>query len=520
MRNLLFLFFIISAISLTSCRNDFEFKPRSGGLEFSRDTIYFDTVFSNIGSSTYTLKVYNRSDEDISIPSIRLGKGLDSKYRMTVDGMVGNNRIFENVEMLARDSMYIFIETTVDIAEANPTDFLYTDQILFGQGTSEQKVELVTLIQDAYFLYPQRFDDGTTETLPIGDEEIYGFILDENDPVNGNEYIWNNTKPYVIYGYAAVPANKTLVVEAGAQIHFHAESGLIIGNEGSIKVNGLPSDNPDNPLENHVVFQGDRLEPLYEDVPGQWGTIWLTQGSKNNEFTNCVIKNGVVGLLIEGNTGLSNPEADVKLRNVQLYDHANYGILARTAYIKGENVVINSTGQIALACSYGGKYNFNHSTFNNNWASSRQVSVYLNNYIEGASPETQPMEEAAFTNCIVYGSNQIQMLIDKKDHPVFNYRFDHCLIKFNNINNVYTNNPLYQFASDPEHYVNCIIATNSSVANPRFLNVVRNKLIIGEDSAAKGLANPAFSTFPDILGKPRLTPTDIGAYNFAVFEED
>jgi len=519
MRNLLFLFFIISAISLTSCRNDFEFKPSSGGLEFSRDTVYFDTVFSNIGSSTYTLKVYNRSNEDISIPSIRLGKGLDSKYRMTVDGVVGNNRIFENVEMLAKDSMYIFIETTVDIAEANPTDFLYTDQILFGQGTSEQKVELVTLIQDAYFLYPQRFDDGTTETLPIGDEEIYGFVLDENDPVNGNEYIWNNTKPYVIYGYAAVPANKTLVVEPGAQIHFHAESGLIIGNNGSIKVNGFPSTNPENPLENHVVFQGDRLEPLYEDVPGQWGTIWLTQGSKNNEFTNCVIKNGVIGLLVEGNTGLSNPEADVNLRNVQIYDHSNYGILARTAYIKGENVVINSAGEIALACSYGGKYNFNHSTFNNNWASSRQLSVYLNNYIEGADPEVQPMEEATFTNCIIYGSNQIQMLIDKVDHPIFNYKFDHCLIKFNNINNVYTNNELYQF-TDNENYVNCIIATNNSVANPQFLNVVKNKMIIGENSAARGQANIAFSTIPDILGKPRLTPTDIGAYNFTVFEED
>lgn len=520
MRNLLFLFFIISAISLTSCRNDFEFKPSSGGLEFSRDTVYFDTVFSNIGSSTYTLKVYNRSDEDISIPSIRLGKGLDSKYRMTVDGMVGNNRIFENVEMLAKDSMYIFIETTVDIAEANPTDFLYTDQILFGQGTSEQKVELVTLIQDAYFLYPQRFDDGTTETLPIGDEEIYGFILDENDPINGNEYIWNNTKPYVIYGYAAVPANKTLVVEPGAQIHFHAESGLIIGNEGSIKVNGLPSTDPENPLENHVVFQGDRLEPLYEDVPGQWGTIWLTQGSKNNEFTNCVIKNGVVGLLVEGNTGLNNPEADVKLKNVQIYDHSNYGILARTAYIEGENVVINSAGQIALACSYGGKYNFNHSTFNNNWASSRQVSVYLNNYIEGANPEVQPMEEATFTNCIIYGSNQIQMLIDKVDHPIFKYKFDHCLIKFNNVNNVYTNNELYLFTTDTEHYVNCIIATNNSVANPKFLNVIKNKLIIGDDSAARGQANTTFSTIPDILEQPRLSPTDIGAYNFTVFEED
>lgn len=519
MRNLLFIFFIIFAISLTSCRNDFEFKPSSGGLEFSRDTVYFDTVFSNIGSSTYTLKVYNRSNEDISIPSIRLGKGLDSKYRMTVDGMVGNNRIFENVEMLAKDSMYIFIETTVDIADANPTDFLYTDQILFGQGTSEQKVELVTLIEDAYFLYPQRLDNGSTETLPIGDDEIYGFILDENDPINGNEYIWNNSKPYVIYGYAAVPENKTLVVEAGARIHFHAESGLIVGDQGSIKVNGAISNNPDNPLESHVIFQGDRLEPLYEDVPGQWGTIWLTQGSKNNEFTNCVIKNGVVGLLVEGNTGLSNPEADVKLKNVQIYDHSNFGILARTGYITGENVVINSAGEIALACSYGGKYNFNHSTFNNNWASSRQLSVYLNNYIEGADPRVQPMEEATFTNCIIYGSNQIQMLIDKVDHPTFNYKFDHCLIKFNNINNVYSNDDLYQF-TDNENYVNCIIATNNSVANPQFLNVIKNKMNIGDDSAAKGQANAVFSTVPDILDNPRNPPLDIGAYNSTIFEED
>jgi hypothetical protein len=31
-------------------------------------------------------------------------------------------------------------------------------------------------IQDAVFLYPKRFADGTTETLPLGDEKVYGFI--------------------------------------------------------------------------------------------------------------------------------------------------------------------------------------------------------------------------------------------------------------------------------------------------------------------------------------------------------
>mgnify|MGYP006187889343 CR=1 FL=1 len=461
MRTFIFLLFIGFAISMSSCREDFEFEPSTGDLTFSKDTVYCDTVFTNISSSTYSLKVYNRSNKDIKIPTIRLARP-DSKYRITVDGMTGenqNNHTFRDVELLAKDSMYIFIEVTADVASSNPTDFLYTDQILFDEGTNQQKVELVTLIQDAYFLYPQRFDDGTTETLPIGDEEVYGFYLDENDPTNGNEYVWNNSKPYVIYGYAAVPANKTLTVQAGAQIHFHADSGLIIGENGSIKVNGLPSNNPENLLENHVVFEGDRLEPLYDDVPGQWGTIWLTQGSKNNEFTNCLIKNGTVGILVTGNTNLANPEADVKLKNVQIYDHSNVGVLARTGYISGENVVINSAGQAALACSYGGKYNFNHSTFNNNWPSSKQVSVLLNNYIEGAVPEIQPMEEATFTNCIIYGSNQIQMIIDKKESPIFNYKFDHCLIKFNNVNNVFTNNPLYQFTTDTEHYTNCLIAT-------------------------------------------------------------
>ena len=75
---------------------------------------------------------------------------------MTVDGMTENaTKSFSNVELLAKDSMFIFIETTANIADANPTDFLYTDQIVFGSLEKVQKVELVTLIQDAYFIFPK-----------------------------------------------------------------------------------------------------------------------------------------------------------------------------------------------------------------------------------------------------------------------------------------------------------------------------------------------------------------------------
>ena len=81
---------------------------------------------------TYNLKVYNRSDDDINIPSVKLALGEDSEYRLNVDGIAGKS--FENIEILAKDSMFIFIETTVNYDDyANSeTTFLYTDHIEFG----------------------------------------------------------------------------------------------------------------------------------------------------------------------------------------------------------------------------------------------------------------------------------------------------------------------------------------------------------------------------------------------------
>ena len=124
----------------SSCRKDFDFAPSTGNLEFSKDTIYLDTIFSNIGSSTYNLKVYNRSNDDISIPTVRLSQGESSNYRLNVDGLPGKE--FENVELLANDSLFIFVETTADIQTLalNSLEFLYTDAIEFDTGNNLQKV--------------------------------------------------------------------------------------------------------------------------------------------------------------------------------------------------------------------------------------------------------------------------------------------------------------------------------------------------------------------------------------------
>lgn len=522
MRNYIFLLIGI-LISFTSCRNDFDFESSTGGLEFSRDTVYLDTVFSNIGSSTYTLKVYNKSDKDIKIPSVKFAKN-DSKYRMTVDGMTGtNNRVFNNVELLANDSLYIFIETTVGIGEANPTDFLYTDQILFGEGTQQQKVELVTLIQDAYFIYPNKVN-GIYDAIDYGFDEtgavtqVIGRSLLEDHPANGNEYVWGNDKPYVVYGFASVPNNKTLTVNPGARIHFHAESGIIVQEGGTLNVNGTASTT--EALENEVIFEGDRLEPDFANTPGQWSAVYLRDGSKNHTINHLTIKNALIGLMV-----INNFENPMVINNTQIYNSGAYGILAQHAKIDATNVVINSNsrGIASLACVLGGAYNFTHCTINNERSTSSHASVLLSNFVFDANnePVALPLTEANFNNCIIYGSNSRQLLISKNDSKQFEFKFDHCLIKFDKAgNSQLINHPEYQF-DDGVHYIANLIARNSSEFKPDFLDTQNNKLNIGADSAAKGAANFDFSTGTfDILGNSRTNPSDIGAYNFTVFAEE
>ncbi len=511
MKNLLFILLFGLLISLSSCRSDFNFQPSNGGLEFSKDTVYLDTVFTNIGSSTYRLKVYNKSGNDISIPKIQLAKGTSSKYRMMIDGMTGEDvdasgfgegKIFNNVELLAKDSMYIFIETTASITDANPTDFLYTDKIEFHNiSGAPQTVDLVTLIQDAYFLYPKKFADGTTETLPIGDDEVYGFYLDENDPINGNEFIWTNDKPYVIYGYAAVPSTKTLTINPGARVHFHDNSGLIVGSGGTLKVNGTLSTT--EALENEIIFEGDRLEPGFANVPGQWSTVWLTSGSTNNEINHLTIKNSVVGLLIDSNDGNY-----MTINNTQIYNSSNIGLYAKTAKIKGENIVINSAGQYALACTLGGFYEFKHCTFNNNWPSSKQLAVLVNNFYTDDSNTAIGfnLQQADFYNCIIHGSNQIELFFDKNSAGTWTTPlFNKCQIKFNNTNNQYSDNTDYSFLND----VTNIIKNGTT----DFTDLGNNNLSIGADSDAIGFGIATSVPF-DILGNPRTTSIDLGAYQY------
>lgn len=489
----------------SSCRNDFETVASTGNLEFSRDTVYLDTVFTNIGSSTYNLKVYNRSNEDINIPSVRLAQGESSNYRLNVDGIPG--KVFENVQILAKDSIFIFIETTLDINNlpTNAPDFLYTDQLLFDSGGNQQKVELVTLVRDAIFLFPEKYADGTTEMLNLGTENdpflVKGFYLEDD------ELTFTKEKPYVIYGFAAVPSNKTLTIEAGARVHFHNLSGIIVAENGTMKTMGEKSNDPEA-MENEVIFEGDRLEPSFSDIPGQWFAIWLIKGSVGNELNFTTIKNSIFGIRSE--------ISPLTLRNVQIYNSTYVGLLAINSAIKGENMVINNSGQSSLAIQLGGSYEFRHCTFANYWTESFRSfpTVSIENTL--GDDFVEDLVKANFTNCIIYGNERREFSLFQNPDRAFNFNFTNCLVRFEDPNGEFGNNPLYDFS-------NATLFTNIvQNADPKFQDTKKNNFNIekgasGAENIGKDGVGPDFDLNGTQRGNSPQDHPDAGAYETIEF---
>jgi len=512
---------ILLTFTISSCRKDFTTSNSNGNLVFSKDTIFFNRIFDDISSSTHQFTVKNNSDNDISIPNIRLERGMSSSYRLNVDGVSGKD--FEDVIVLAKDSIYVFAEVTVDFDQVTDAEFMYRDKVLFDNGNNEQKVALEAQIVDVHLIRPNRtqIDEGFTyETIVLGQDSegndigIKGTNLTQNTT-------WSNDKPYLIYNYVGVPSGKTLTIEAGSRLHFHQNSGIIIQNGAKLIVNGELSTTDE--LENQVIFQGDRLEDSYTTIPGQWGTIWLMEGSLNSEINYTTIKNATIGLLVDSD----NSTQTLSLNNTQIYNTTSFGIFTRNAKLTANNSVISNNGDSSISIALGGNYEFNHCTIANYWSnSSRQnPTLMLNNSFETALAIYLGNLDVNFTNCIIYGNQQKEFSVKKVDNSTtFNFNFKNCLIKFNDTTNEFENNPLYNFTNTT------LYQSNLFNDEPNFFQTKNTEdniinLIIGDDSAANNQADTSVLTNTllqkDIIGMDRIIGnSDIGAYQHITFPED
>ena len=130
--------------------------------------------------------------------------------------------------------------------------------------------------------------------------------------------------------------------------------------------------------------------------------------------------------------------------------------------------------------------------------------------------ETRNLVEANFTNCIIDGNKNIELLVEKIEGSDFNYNFKNNLIRFNDFNNTYTEIEEYNF-NNLTHYSKNIFNTE-----PHFKAPENNELFIGENSEAIGKSLPEGTLLSplDILGVTRTNPADIGAYQHIIFEEE
>ena len=519
MRKTIFILLVGITALLASCRKDFDTVPSSGGLEFSKQTVYLDTIFTGISSSTYMLKVYNRSNDDISIPAVRLEKGVSSKYRIMVDGMTGldgKGKYFPNVEILAKDSLFIFIETTVDIADAQ-ADLTYNDRILFDAGTKEQAVNLVTLIQDANFIFPNRTLEGIKETVLLagsapGQGGYLGHTLLTDAELN-----WTNDKPYVVYGYAYVPPGATLHIAEGTKVHFHEGAGIIVDQNARIVIDGSPSlyDNQGNIIDdNEVTFEGDRLEPSFSETPGQWEAVWILS-TAGNSINHLTIKNSTIGLYMPGD-GAQNYKPQVNITNSQIFNTVNYGIYGAFANITAENLAISYAGLGCFAGVEGGDYTLLHCSLNNNWQSTTQLTVLLDNYYEDPNTRLQTPYalNIAIRNSIIYNSNRVGFVLNLKDgteSAVSTSNISHNFIKFNDSGTDIENDPQYAFIRNEQN-------NNRKNIDPQFNNPNGNQLYIFTTSPAAQAGNSSFAgSGVDYFGNPRIVivpgAVALGAYN-------
>jgi len=507
-KSVYFLWAFIIFTVVTSCRKDTDIiTDNSAMLEFSTDSVEFDTVFTTVGSATQNFVIYNRNSKPINISSINLGAGGNSNYRLNVDGTPGKS--FTNIIIGPDDSLWVFVEVTI-----NPQDpkiaFLVTDSILFSTNGNLQWINLMAFGRKAHFHKPP---------------PNKGSLFYLNDTVNAQMHWIHDavdSLPHVIYGYALVGTGQKLTIDAGVQVYFHPHSGLIVMSAATLEVNGVAG--------TPVTFLNDRLGVEFAEVPGQWDRIWLSSITENNlngihdigpGTLNCkinyaVIKNAFIGLHVDTAYN-TDPNTSPQINNTIIENAAGVGLLGQGATLRCTNSLFANCGQYVAALAYGGDYMFRQCTFANYWnqgSSSRQTpSIFINNYFEAnGTTYFRPIQQAYFGNCIVYGNMNGEIGLDsaKVGGSNFKYMFDHSLISINDTIST----------SNPDHFDS--YSSGNRNQDPGFTDPTVNNYIPISTSRVIDVGDPAIlnKTTPfintDLLGAPRPQgPTgkpDLGAY--------
>ncbi|CAG5085274.1 hypothetical protein [Parvicella tangerina] len=448
-------------VSLSSCLKPNDVFNNSGDLRFSSDTILFDTLFTTVGSTTKKFKIYNDQSDPIKVASIRLEQQTNSMFRINVDGVSGVT--FSDIVVPAKDSLFIFVEVTIDPNNSN-TPQIVEDKISFLTNGNEQQVVLNAFGQDAYFHVNEIITANTT---------------------------WPNDKPHVIYGYCAVDSSVKLTIPGGTSIHGYNNSFLYV-YKGALETQGT--------LGNEVKFSQSRTEDFIlspvDSVGGQWRGIYFF-APQNSTLNYTEIKNATIGIQID----TLNNQDSVTLFNVRVDNSSFAGLVTQGANLHANSCLFGNAGTYSAFLSIGGNIYLDHCTFANYWPAQRNDPAFaFKNYYKDANNNYQfrPFNSFFLKNSIIYGSNTNEIGLDTLDRSLT------AIPNFHAVNTlIRSEDPV----SNQEFYQNCWRNLDPEFASSAFW-----------DFHTTGTAVDSKGTFtnpqPDLDGNPRsLSGNDLGCYN-------
>lgn len=384
---------MILSVLLVACNEEAGFSSSpSLRLEFSSDTITFDTIFAEVGSPTAAITVRNPNGDGVRIKGVSLAGGDSSFFNVLVDGQYGE--YMSDLEIRAKDSILVLASVYPQKGKKEQPLMLSDSLVFTLESGVQQFVALLAYSREVTFMRGVELETDTA--LAPGH--------------------------YVVYDSLVVGENAKLSIPRSTTLYFHDKAYLRV--KGTLDVAGVPGA--------PVVMRGDRTDNMfsylpYDRIPGQWGGVIFTATSNNNNLVHCDIHSASFGVKVEkGDTVVQR----ISIESSKIHNfHGNALELVMSRATVRNSLFANSQGNCVKIV--GGNVEFVHCTIANFYVwKQRDVALALYNSYEG---EPAPLGYALFDNCVVLGSKDDEVMgyfVDYGDsipHSL-NYRFVNSLL--------------------------------------------------------------------------------------------
>lgn len=358
------------SVLLVACNEDADFSSiPSLRLEFSCDTVMFDTLFTDVVSPTAKFMVRNRNENSMRINNIQLGAGGESPFSVLVDGQYGS--YMSNLEIRAKDSIYVLASVNLDRNGAD-VPLMVKDSLIFNlESGIQQSILLMAYGRDVTFLRGEK-------------------IAADTELAEGH---------YVVYDSLTVDSAASLTLQPGTTLYFHDKAFLKV--HGTLVAEGT--------LESPIVMRGDRTDRMfhylpYDRIPGQWEGVTFTSTSNGNRLAFCDIHSANYGIKVErGDTTVQR--ITIESSKVQNFHGNALELIMARANVQN-SLFANAEGNCVKVV--GGSVSFVHCTLANFYVwRQRDVALALHNSIDD---EPAPLYGALFANCLITGSKKDEVM--------------------------------------------------------------------------------------------------------------